>query len=86
VTVNHDPNFEGIRKMQDKADDRARLRRMSLQLQRLARMVDVVYGVSGDAKVTRQPVRTFSRRIGDGFFKRSSSLSVPKNYPEIWSI
>jgi uncharacterized membrane protein len=31
--------------MQDKAEDKAKLRRESLQLQRLARMVDVVYAI-----------------------------------------
>jgi hypothetical protein len=45
LTVNHDPNFDGIRKVQNKAEDRAKLRRESLQLQRLARMVDVVYAI-----------------------------------------
>jgi len=29
--------------MQDKVEDKAKLRRESLQLQRLARMIDVVY-------------------------------------------
>jgi hypothetical protein len=31
--------------MQDEAEDKAKLRRESLQLQRLARMVDVVYAI-----------------------------------------
>ena len=31
--------------MQDKAEDKAKFRRESLQLQRLARMVDVVYAI-----------------------------------------
>jgi hypothetical protein len=31
--------------MQDKAADKAKFRRESLQLQRLARMVDVVYAI-----------------------------------------
>ena len=31
--------------MQDKAEDKAKLRRESLQLQRLARMIDVVYAI-----------------------------------------
>ncbi len=31
--------------MQDKVEDKAKLRRESLQLQRLARMVDVVYAI-----------------------------------------
>jgi len=45
LTANHDPNFEGIRKMNDKAEDKVKLRRETLQLQRLARMVDVVYAI-----------------------------------------
>jgi hypothetical protein len=45
MTVNHDPNFEGIRKMHDKPEDKAKLKCESLQLQRLERMVDVVYAI-----------------------------------------
>jgi uncharacterized membrane protein len=45
MTVNHDPNFEGIRKMQDKAEDKAKFKREYLQLHRLERIVDVVYAI-----------------------------------------
>jgi hypothetical protein len=44
-TVNLDPNFERIGKIKDKAEDNAKLRRESLQLQRLTRMIDVVYAI-----------------------------------------
>jgi hypothetical protein len=76
--------------MQDKAEDKAKLRRESLQLQRLARMVDVVYAIKNHRLLLPDVTEQYALQLRDRILAEpiTAIITLPFAFvgPIIWEI
>ena len=76
--------------MQDEAEDKAKLRRESLQLQRLARMVDVVYAINNHRLLLPEVTEQYAYRLRDRILAEpiTAIITIPFAFvgPILWEI
>jgi MscS family membrane protein len=72
MTVNHDPNFEGIRKMQDKAEDKAKFKRESL-LFMFVLIASLIFAIHSPVMAQSNPATQSTSKKG-----RGAELPEPK--------
>ena len=76
--------------MQDKLEDRTKLRRESLKLQRLARMVDVVYAIKNHGLLFPEVTEQCAHRLRDRILAEpiTACITIPFAFvgPISWEI